>query len=671
MNRFEWVYSGISPDSPQALALAQEIDKMPVIAALALDRGINSAEKFNKFNKKSPDDLFSPFLMKDMEKAVARIRLALENDEHVTVYGDYDVDGITSISILVKYLRSKGGIVDYYIPDRVEEGYGINTGALYSLFENGTTLLITVDTGITAYKEIDSIIGMGMDVIVTDHHQCKEQIPCCEAVINPRREDCPYPFKSLAGVGVVFKLICGLENGNQKEVLQNVGDIVALGTIADVVELSGENRIIVDYGLKMLKNTDNLGLRTLIDVAEIGEKAATVSGIGYGIAPRINAAGRIGDAGTGVSLFLSENEDEAKEISENLINENKHRQDLEQKIYKEVIEKIEKDPSYKNKPVLVIWGEGWHHGVIGIVSSKISEKYLKPCILITVEGGVAKGSGRSVDGFNLFNAMTACGDIFIKYGGHALAAGLTLYEENLEKLDFAINEYARGFLSSESKKPVLNIDFEMPMQYIYAKAVEEMYLFEPFGAANLQPVFSLSGCTVVAYKQLSEGKHLRLSLEKEGTKLDAIGFGMGEEFSNIILNDTIDVAGHITINEWNRTKRIQIVLKDIRYTKISKKINPVPVREDFANLYSFIRRYSINGFFRCGEDLLARKLSLCPGGCFDTKKLRICMNVFAELSLLSFVDHDGSYDIYLSQNDQKVDLNASRILKNLSENGGN
>ena len=670
MNRYDWIVGEDLSDTPQVRRLARETGKNPVTTALAFSRGIESAKEFEKFCAKSVDDLLSPFLMKDMDKAVNRINLALENEEHITIYGDYDVDGITSVSALLLYLRSRGGIVNYYIPDRSSEGYGINTGALCSLFETGTTLVITVDTGITACKEIDAICEMGMDVIVTDHHRCKETVPDCCAVINPTQPDCNYPFKALAGVGVVFKLISALEGGNQKKILDMLGELIALGTIADVVSLESENRVIVNYGLEHIKNTNNIGLKTLIDHIGIGDKVSTVSGIGFGLAPKINAAGRIGDACYGVMLLLSKSEPEAEKLSTLLMEENKHRQEIEREIFDDVVNIIENDKSYKKKPVLVVWGKEWHSGIIGIVSSKISDKYSKPCLLITVNDGIAKGSGRSVEGFNLFEAMTACGDIFIKYGGHALAAGLTLPEENLELLDEKINAYAKGLLPPEGKRVVLKADFEIPSKYISAEVAQELEVFEPCGTGNPLPVFTVSACKIMGYRLLGEGKHLRFSLEKDGVYFDAIGFGMGQDSDLIISGDTIDIIGNLTLNTWNDISRVQFVLRDFKYSALQSETDIVPKRLDFARLYSIIKGSCRNDFLRIKEALLARRLSLAEGRCFPEQKLRLCMDIFAEMKLLTYAENNGIYDIYIKNTAGKVDLESSITLKNFKKERG-
>ncbi len=663
MNRYDWVYGGISPESPEAFRLAGKTGISPVEAALCIARGVETAEDFEKFNIKSPDSLISPFLMKDMDKAVERIRLALENGEQITVYGDYDVDGITAVSSLVAYLRSAGGNVNYYIPDRLDEGYGINPAALCSLFEGGTTLVITVDTGITACKEIEAAEFMGMDIIVTDHHRCKEKVPDCCAVINPAQPDCHYPYKNLAGVGVVFKLICALENGDHRKVLDMYGDIVAMGTVADVVDLMGENRIIVDYGLKKMRNTSNVGLAALISATGTEAETISVTTIGYGLAPKINAAGRIGDAISGVNLLLAGSKAEAEEIAYMLIDENRHRQEVERQIFEEVEAKIEKDRTFENRAVLVVWGKGWHHGVIGIVASKISEKYSKPCILITIEGETAKGSGRSVHGFNLFEAMGSCPDLFIKYGGHSQAAGLTLYAENLSKLDEAINEFAKGFIPPQGKKAPLFVDFELPARFINNITAGNMERLEPCGMGNPIPEFSLCGCTVISARQLSGSKHLRLTLEKDEKRIDCIGFGMGSDYNMIIPGDKVDIAGNLSLNRWNGTTKVQFLLHDIKYTKYEGEIREIPVREDFTALYTLIKRGSRGGFFRSNKALLERRLCLSGIG-FSAEKLDICLKVFAQAGLLTFVENGENVDIFLIETNKKVDLEASEILKN-------
>ncbi len=663
MNRFEWVFGDVSAESPEAFRLASRTGITPVEAALCIARGVETAEEFEKFNSKSPDSLVSPFLMKDMDKAVERIRLALENGEQITVYGDYDVDGITSVSTLVSFLRMKGGNANYYIPDRLDEGYGVNPGALCSLFEGGTSLVITVDTGITACKEIETAEFMGMDVIVTDHHRCKETVPVCCAVVNPTQPDCNYPYKNLAGVGVVFKLICALENGDHRKVMDMYGDIVALGTVADVVDLRGENRVIVDYGLKKLRKTTNTGLAALISATGTESETIGVSTIGYGLAPKINAAGRIGDAGVGVSLLLASTVTEAESIAYSLIDENRHRQEVEKRIFEEAVEKIEKDSAFKKRAVLVVWGKGWHHGVIGIVASKISEKYSKPCILITIEGETAKGSGRSVHGFNLFEAMGSCSELFIKYGGHSQAAGLTLYVENLQKLDRAINEFAKDYIPSQGKKTPLFVDFELPARFINNITAQNIERLEPCGTGNPVPEFALCGYTVVSTRQLSDGKHLRLTLEKEGKKVDCIGFGMGSDYSLIIPGDRVDVAGNLSLNTWNGTTKVQFLMHDIKYTPYEGKINEIPDRNEFAALYTLIKRGERNGFFRSNKALLTRRLCLAGVG-FNTEKLELCLKVFAEAGLMTFAENGENVEIFLLQTEKKADLEASEILNN-------
>ncbi len=666
MNRFDWVYGETTPSSPEILHFADNIGKSPVIASLLANRGIKTAIEYEKFNNKSPSDLYSPFLMQDMEKAVSRINLALENHEHITIYGDYDVDGITSVSVLVSYLQEKGGIVDYYIPDRLDEGYGINPAALCSLFEGGTTLLITVDTGITAVKEIETACYMGMDVIVTDHHRCKDETPNCVAVINPAVPGCSYPFKKLAGVGVVFKLLCALE-GNSEAVLEKYGDIIALGTVADVVELTDENRIIVDFGLKKLRETGNIGLKSLITSIGIDSLSISVATIGYSLAPKINAVGRIGDASVGVKLLLAETLEEAEEISAILIEENKNRQELEKQIYEEASKKVASGSAFQDKPILVVWGENWHHGVIGIVAAKISEKYSKPCILITIDGNMAKGSGRSVEGFNLFEALSRFSDIFVKFGGHALAAGLTLKTENLPLLDKYINDYAKEIITDASKKQALNIDFDIPSRYINLNLTKELELMDPCGSGNPSPVFSISGCKVVHSKVLSDGKHLRMLLEKDGKTINTIAFGLGDNYKLLIPGDYIDVAGTLNINIWNGNTQVQFIVQDMRYSPVKVDVSPVPIRDDFAFLYTFLRKNSINGIIKINKSFMLRKIMFLGNKNFDDSKIRLCLDIFAEQRLITYADTGRNYDIFLMDSPQKVDLEASPLLINFKK----
>ncbi|HIV85483.1 MAG TPA: single-stranded-DNA-specific exonuclease RecJ, partial [Candidatus Monoglobus merdigallinarum] len=512
--------------------------------------------------------MHDPFLMKDMDKATERIHLAKKNNEKITIYGDYDVDGITSIAILYKYLKNMGIDVGYYVPDRMVEGYGVNKDALDKIKASGTKLIITVDTGITAVEEADYAKSIGLDFIVTDHHECKEQIPDVYAAIDPKRKDCDYPFKSLAGVGVVFKLIQALDSSRSINTLMDeYADLMCLGTVADISPLIDENRVIVTEGLKRFKTTKNIGLKALIDVSTNG-KAITTSTIGYTIAPRINASGRLGCASTSVELFLTENAEKAAELANSLCHENTLRQQTEQKMFKEALEYIEQHPEIKDDDILVIPHENWHHGIVGIVSSKITEKYYKPSILFAVDGDSAKGSGRSIAGFNLFGALENCSDLLEKFGGHELAAGLTIKSGNIEEFRRKINSYSKGKIRDLALIPTISLDAQIKVTYITMDTVNDINKLQPFGVNNPTPAFSVRNIKIHRISVMSEGKHLRMTLYKDGKYLDAVGFGMGDYYSLFEEGDFVDVAFALDINDYKGFQNVQLILKDMKKTEV-------------------------------------------------------------------------------------------------------
>ena len=431
-----------------------------VIATILLNRGINE-EEVPVYLKKSMSDIVNPNLMPDMDKAVERINTAIEKKEKIAVYGDYDVDGITSTAILYEFLTSLGADAQYYIPDRKGEGYGINIMAVNKLTKNGIKLMITVDCGITAIGEVEFAKLQGMDVIITDHHTCKERIPSAAAILNPKRPDCEYPFDALAGVGVAFKLILALavKNGlNTNEIFKKYADITALGTVADVVPLLGENRIITDKGLKLIQNTERAGLKAIMEVGGVLGKKINSSSIAYSIAPRLNAAGRLGTASTAVELLLTKDEKRAREIAETLDEENKLRQATEKEIFDEALGMIASDPNFEKKKVIVLAREDWHQGVIGIVASRLTDMYYKPCILISHSNGIGKGSGRSIKTFNLFDALSHCEKYLTDFGGHAVAAGLNINMSDLDGFIKEINKYADDTLTPEDMGQSISID---------------------------------------------------------------------------------------------------------------------------------------------------------------------------------------------------------------------
>lgn len=551
-------------DKERVLEISKKFKISPLTAIILYNRGIRNDDEIEKFLSKDLSVMYDPFLMCDMDKAVGRILAAKDGGEKITIYGDYDVDGITAIAILYKHLSEMGISVDYYIPDRMQEGYGVNRDALDKIKAAGTALIITVDTGITAVEECEYAREIGLDVIVTDHHECKEIIPDVYAAIDPKRKDCGYPFKSLAGVGVVFKLIQALDgNKSLPDLMEKYADLMCLGTVADISPLIDENRIIVTEGLKRFNKTKNIGLKALIDVSTSG-KAITTSTIGYIIAPRINASGRLGCASRSVELFLTDNEENAHNLALSLCEENTLRQQTEQKMFKEALEYIENHPEIKDDKILVIPHENWHHGIVGIVSSKITEKFYKPSILFAIDGTEAKGSGRSVSGFNLFDALENSSDLLEKFGGHELAAGLTIKAENIEAFRKRINDYSKDSISETMLMPTIMLDAAIKVPYITIDTVHEINRLQPFGVDNPTPSFAVKNIKIHKISVMSDGKHLRMTLLKDGKYLDSVGFGMGEYYHHLEEGDIIDVAFALDINDYKGFQNVQLILKDIK-----------------------------------------------------------------------------------------------------------
>lgn len=563
-----WKYKNKSL-KPETISEISAKYKIPnVISTILLNRGIKENE-LKSFLKKSMRDIKNPNLMLDMDKATERIIRAINNKEKIVIYGDYDVDGITSTALMYEFLSEQGAEVGYYIPDRKDEGYGINIMAVNKLFKQGTKLLITVDCGITAIGEVEFANLQGMDVIITDHHTCKDRLPtAAKAIINPKRPDCGYPFDGLAGVGVAFKLVLSIAIAlgiNTTECFNRYVDIVTIGTIADVVPLLDENRIIVDKGIKSLRNPVRPGIKAIIEVAGASNRPITASAIAFTIAPRLNAAGRLGSAKTAVELLLTRDETKAREIALELDAENKMRQATEQKIYDEALAIIASDPNFEKKKVIVIANEGWHQGVIGIVASRINDLYYKPCILISHHNGIGKGSGRSISGFNLFDALSHCEKYLTDFGGHAVAAGLNINMSDLDRFITEINKYADEVLSDNDMIPRIEIDCPVTERYITLENAHMLSHLEPFGMNNDNPVFSITGAEAVLVSAVgAESKHLRMRIAKNGVYINCIGFSMGSYADFIHQGSIIDIAFQIDINHYQGNENVQLILKDIK-----------------------------------------------------------------------------------------------------------
>ncbi|MCD8390402.1 MAG: single-stranded-DNA-specific exonuclease RecJ [Firmicutes bacterium] len=563
-----WKYKNSKIPAGKAEDISKRLSVPKIIVTILLNREIQETD-IEPFLKKSLKSVINPMLLPDMDKAAERILSAADKGEKITVYGDYDVDGITAAALLYDFLCSIGANVQYYIPDRRDEGYGINIMAVNKLLKSGTKLLVTVDCGITAKGEVSFAKLQGMDVIITDHHTCPESLPSdAAAVVNPKIPDCGYPFDALAGVGVAFKLALAIsikKGINTTACFNRYADLAAIGTIADVVSLTGENRVIVDRGLKLLATPRRPGLKALFEVAGILGKPVTSTSIAYNAAPRLNAAGRIGSAKTSVELLLTNDEAKAKEIAEALNEINRERQATEQQIFSEALKLTEKDADFSKKKVIVLASESWHNGVIGIVASKLCERFYRPCILISLSDGIGKGSGRSIPEFNLFDALDECKELLTEFGGHSAAAGLNINESDIDEFSKKINKYADKALADKTLLPSVNIDCEINAEDLTLENAYMLERLEPFGMGNEKPLFSISAMTVTAiYAVGAEKKHLRLQLAKNNIYIYAIAFGMGELADVYKISDTVDAAFELNINRFQGQESVQLIIKDLK-----------------------------------------------------------------------------------------------------------
>ena len=533
-----------------------------LLATILVNRNIVNEDEIRLFLKPTRNDFHDPFLIKDMDIAVERILKAIKNKENVTIYGDYDVDGITSITVLKSFLKDVGLEVNSYIPNRLEEGYGLNREAVKKIVEDGCELMITVDCGISAIEEINYATELGIETIVTDHHEPGNELPKALAVIDNKRKDSTYPFRELAGVGVAFKVIqaLGTKLGLKEESYLKYLDIVCLGTISDIVPLVDENRVIAKLGLMLVEQTKNIGLRSIINSS--GYKKIDSTTISFGVAPRINACGRMGKAEEALELFLSSNINKVNELTKRLNEHNSVRQATEKAIYENVIKQIEKE-HLNEKKTLIVTGENWHHGVIGIVSSKITDMYFKPSILLSFEeDGMGKGSGRSIPGFDLHEALSKCSDKIEKFGGHSMAVGITVRKEDLEAFKQELEKIAIESKIDEII-PIINIDAKINLSDISKDMVASLKQLEPYGEANKMPIFAFKNLKIDSIRALSEGKHLKLTLKDNNNIINAIGFNLGYLADEYRIGDKIDVAGVLEINTFNGVDNLQINMKDI------------------------------------------------------------------------------------------------------------
>jgi single-stranded-DNA-specific exonuclease len=550
-----------------AIRLAKELGISLLLGRLLVNRGLTDPEEAKAFLTPDLARLHDPFQFRDMKRAVERIARAIQNQEQILVYGDYDVDGITSISVIIRVLgKLLPGKLLYYIPKRLEEGYGLHLTSLEKALAKGVRLIITVDCGISAIEESTYLKTRGIDIIITDHHEPPPCLPDAYAIINPKVDGMGYPFGQLAGVGVAFKLLQGLATyfPELEEKIQENLDLVALGTVADIVPLLGENRILVKYGLIRLAKTQNVGLQALLQTAGLKDREINAGHIGFILAPRINAAGRMGNPSQGVKLFTTGDPLNAIDLAKELDKENQIRQEVENQVLQEALAQIQRNPGLLEEHALVLTGENWHLGVIGIVASKLVEIYNKPVILIGMDGDEGRGSGRSISGFNLFEAIEANSSYLIKFGGHEFAAGITVTRENIPAFAKAFLETSKARLTRDDLIPFLKIESLVDLNHITLDLARELSRLAPCGPANPTPVLGCQALNLVEYRNVGEnGKHIKIKVAKSDSILEGIGFNMGSVQSELASTREVDLAFSLEENHWNGTAQIQLNIKDI------------------------------------------------------------------------------------------------------------
>lgn len=567
MTEQKWVLEG-AQNSAQVKQLAQALDVPEIIARLLLNRGITTPEAAQRFFAPSLAHLHDPFLMKDMDRAVARLVRALRQRERIMIYGDYDVDGITSVSMTCLLLRKLGADVVFYIPDRLRQGYGLSEVGVREAHRRGAKLIISVDCGVTATQEVALANALGVDVIICDHHEPRTILPEAVAVLDPKRPDCPYPFKELAGVGVTFKLLQGLFATLRQDPSQveEFVDYVAIGSAADIVPLVDENRVLVAEGLKRLNSEPRkVGLQALLETAGLAGQEIGTGQVVFIIAPRINAVGRMGDALRAVRLLTTEVPQQARNIAAILEAENRARKNIDEETFAQAVQMVEADYDPARDLALVLAQEGWHPGVLGIVASRLAERFYRPTVMITLDREVGKGSARSIPGFDLYAALRQCEELLIEFGGHKYAAGLTVHRDRVDLFRARLQEVVGACLVDDLLVPKLRVDGEIRLSQITPKTFALLKKFAPFGPQNMRPVFVSRGLQVVGEARIVGDNHLKLKVRQDGIVIDAIGFNLGDLDYRVVPGEgNLDIAYVVEENEFQGHRMLQLRLKDLR-----------------------------------------------------------------------------------------------------------
>lgn len=661
----KWEVSKIDKELAKELAFECDID--PFVAMIAASRGYDDPALLDEFLSTEP--IFSDaFSFADMGKAVECINEAINNDELIAIYGDYDCDGVTATALLYSYLVKRNARVICRIPDRFSEGYGMNKSAVEELYSMGVTLIVTVDNGISCYDEIEFANSLGIKTVVTDHHLPPEKLPNALAVVDPHIVDDYSDFKDICGVGVAFYLICALDGAEPEEMIEEYGDLVALGTIGDVMPLVSINRSFVRVGINKILNGSRVGIAALMKIAGIDNSVFSASRVAFGLVPRINAAGRMGSAQRAFKLLVTQDEKEAYDLAKEISEENTLRQQIEKTILDDAVSIIENKGLFHQR-VIVVSGENWHHGIVGIVASRICEMYGKPTIVLSVDGDITHGSGRSIEGFSLYDCINNAAEYIEKFGGHELAAGVTLKKENIEVFAGAVNDYARKV---NPAIPILKLDCKLNPIALSIDLFDELSVMQPFGAGNNVPIFGIFGVKLDKISSVAGGKHLKLCLSKRDVSFQAMLFSCSEETFPYKSGDILDIAVVLDTSVFNGKRYLSIIIKDYRIsgindTNLAQQIvdyddfcalvsrdysHIAPTREECALVYKHISKGAVSA--KAVEQIFMNEFGLA--------KVRIIIDIFVELGLVCKTKNETK-TLYVNTNGGKVDLENSSILK--------
>ena len=650
----------------------------PLTAMVLSSRGINSPRQAKEYLS-CDAELYDPFLMTDMDLAAGRVGLAMQRGEKIAVFGDYDVDGITATCLLTAFLRQYGADVVSYIPGRLEEGYGLNPIAIRQLHREGVKLIITVDCGITAVEEAQLCAELGIDLVITDHHECKEILPEAAAVVDPHRPDDNYPHRNLSGVGVAFKLAAAL-SGDQRAVLEEYADMVCLGTVADVMLLHGENRVFVAKGLESLRHTRRPGIAALMKESGCAQDSVSSSAIGFMLAPRINAAGRMGQIDLAVDLFLTDDPEKASELAKALCDLNRQRQNVESGIYDQAVSML---PEGKTPEAIVLADETWHQGVVGIVASRIAEEFCCPTFLICLDGEHGKASSRSFGGFNLFSSLTTLAPLLESYGGHELAAGFTISRSQIPAFRQQICELAAAYYSDDTPRTCIDIDCAIEPELLTIRGIDSLNQLEPTGNGCPKPVLMMRKLIIDRIQMVGGGKHMRLRLRGGRTSINAIYFSANPETASICQGDVVDVAFNPQINEFRGERSVQMNILDIRPHCSAECTGEIAAyhalrqnrltKEDAAALLpdrtmlATVWRYLAAAQAPIYEApmCLCRKIVRWSGSPMNLGQLMTCLDIFSDVGLLQAQRQHKYLSITITAGNQKADLNTSATMQTL------